>query len=351
MRKPLIYILLFIIAFGIIIGVFGIIGFDKIWNNLRSIGWDGFGLYFLVTLLALGMTGLGWWLSLHSYGISVSFAKTAVGHLIGFGMNMLIPSMYIGGEPFRAYYIGKSYNIPKTQIFATALFAKFVELIAFLLFLYFGTIVLCCQADESAEYKLNIILIAIDVVLTVVLATLIWGIFKNIKVITRFLQFVKRLKICAKTIDKISPKVAEMEETVSHVFHTNWKTGIFVMLCSLVSVGITFLKPAIIFYFLQSKSHMLSIGELAAIFVITQILMSFHITPGGMGLVEGGNMVLFSYIGISSDIAAAYLLISRFIDFFIAGSGCYLMVHYSLVKIGGKKIIDVDEKELESLTK
>lgn len=350
-HRTLIYISLVVIALAIIVAVFGLIGFGKIWNNLTTVGWDGFAIYFVITLASLSLTGFGWWLSLRSYKIHISLLRTAIAHLIAFGINLFIPSMYIGGEPFRAYYIGKIYKISKNKILGTAMFAKFVELIVLVLFIYAGTIILVTQPESTQIISptLSRILIAIDVIIGVVLAGILWGAFRNLQVLTRLLTVIRKFNVCTNFLDKTIPKIQQMEEINSLVFRHNWRMGFLVMLVCIVSVGITFVKPALLFYFLIGQSRVLTVQELAFIFIVTQILLSVHLTPAGLGFVEGGNLLFFSYINITSDVAAAYLIISRLIDFLIAGGGCYLMIHYSLTNIGKGKISTIEDvyKEME----
>jgi len=333
MRKLLIYIILFILGTSIIVVVFAMIGFNKIWTNLLKVGDQGIIIYLVVTFISLSMTGLGWWLVLRSHKIRISAFRTAIAHLIGFGINLFVPSFYIAGEPFRAYYIGRVYNVPKNDVFATAIFAKFIELLAFLLFLCFGTaiIVLHPQCRELVPAGIGYALIGIDMVIGLVLIFSIWSIIHNLQLITKLLRTIKKIGIWSRFIEKAIPQTQQMEEITSAVFRHNWKIGIVVMLLSIISVGITFFKPVIIFYFLWDQSQWLSLPELALIFTVGQILLSFHLTPGGAGILEGGQLVTFQYINIMPDIAAAYLVIVRSIDFIIAGLGCYLMLYYNIL--------------------
>jgi len=350
--RTFIHIGLVISVLAIIVAIFGIIGFGKIWKHLVTVGWDGFVIYFLVTLASLSLTGLSWWISLRAYKIHISLFRTAIAHLIAFGINLFIPSMYVGGEPFRAYYIGKIYNISKNKVLGTALFAKFVELIVLVLFIYYGTIILVTQpeSEQIISPTLSMILIIIDIIIGTVLAGILWGTFRNLQVLTHLFTFIRKFNICTNFLDKTIPKTRQMEEINSLVFRHNWRAGFLVMLSCIISVGITFVKPALLFYFLIGKSRLLTIQELAFIFIVTQILLSIHLTPAGLGFVEGGNLLFFSYINITSDIAAAYLIISRLVDFLIAGGGCYLMIHYSLMNIGKDKIGNADDihKEMEN---
>lgn len=339
MKKSVVSVCLFLFGLGIISAIFGLIGFDKIWTNLQKVGGWGLVFYIGVTLISLGLTGLAWWLSLRSYQVRISALHTVIGHLIGFGMNLLIPSLYLGGEPFRAYYIGKIYHIPKNDVFATAIFAKFIELLAFLAFLYLGILVLLFHPKfaQLIPAEVDYTLMAIGLVLGVVFILFFWGIVKNIQLITRFFCLFRKAGILNRWLDKVISEVRQMEEVTSLVFRHNWKIGLVVMLCSLVSVGITFAKPALIFYFLLEPPRILSLAELALIFTVGQILFSFHLTPGGLGFLEGGQMVTFKYINIQPEVAAAYLIIARLIDFLMAGLGGYLMVRFGLTRLTEQK--------------
>lgn len=352
MKKPIIYLLLFLLGLGIIITICAVIGFEKIWMNISAIGWLGTGGFFLAGAVSLALTGIGWWLIMKSYQIKVSPKHVTIAHMIAYCMNLFIPSFYIGGEPFRSYYIGRIYGISKTKVFATAIYAKFMELLAFLLFLYIGTVLIVLSPDYGKQIHPAIrdMIIGMDIFLGLIFVVFFWGILRNSQIITGFLKLLRKIKPFEKLADKIIPKTQRMEELFTEVFRHNWRIGLIVFGLAFIAVAITFVKPVLIFYCLSNGERILTWEELALIFTVGQILLSFHITPGGMGLWEGGQIGVFALMGIGSAVAAAFILIARLSDFLLAGIGGYLIVHFNLVHISKDKIeTDVEKIEVKDI--
>jgi uncharacterized protein (TIRG00374 family) len=344
MKKPLIYLLLFLLGLGIIITICAIIGFEKIWLNLAAIGWLGAGVFFLAGAISLALTGLGWWLIMKSYQIKVSARHATVAHMIAYGMNIFIPSFYIGGEPFRSYYIGKVYNISKTKVFATAIYAKFMELLAFLLFLYIGTVLIVMSPTYGTKIPPAIrdMIIGVDIFLGFIFVMFFWGILRNFQMLTKLFTFMRKFRLLEKPMDKIIPGTQKMEVLFHEVFCHNWRVGFTAFGLACIAVTITFVKPVLIFYCLNGQ--ILSWDELALIFTVGQILLSFHVTPGGMGLWEGGQIGVFHLMGMGSAVAAAFMLIARLSDFLLAGIGGYLIVHFNLVHVPKEElVVDTDK--------
>ncbi|MBI4835229.1 MAG: flippase-like domain-containing protein [Planctomycetes bacterium] len=350
MKKTLIYLFLFLLGLGIIIAICAVVGFEKIWKNIQAIGWLGTGGFFLAGAVSLALTGVGWWLIMKSYQIKVLPRHATIAHMIAYGMNIFIPSFYIGGEPFRSYYIGRIYCISKTKVFATAIYAKFMELLAFLLFLYIGTVLIVFSPHYGMKIPPAIrdMIIGVDISLGLVFAIFFWGILRNFQMLTRLFTFMRKFASLRKLMDKSIPKVHKMEELFHEVFCHNWRIGFTAFGLASIAVAITFVKPVLIFYCLSNGERMLNWEELALIFTVGQILLSFHITPGGMGLWEGGQIGVFALMGMSSAVAAAFMLIARLSDFLLAGIGGYLIVHFNLVHIP-KKELEIKPLDVEDI--
>jgi uncharacterized membrane protein YbhN (UPF0104 family) len=65
-------------------------------------------------------------------------------------------------------------------------------------------------------------------------------------------------------------------------------------------------------------------GPLSLIFVASQTLLCFQLTPSGVGTLDGGLIGTFALIGLPEAQCMAYLLALRFWDVLIMGSGGFL---------------------------
>jgi uncharacterized protein (TIRG00374 family) len=343
MKYGLLYTLLIIIAIIIIVAIFAWVGADKIIAKFQEIGFLGVFLYFAVAIAGLLVTVIGWYLILRSHNIKVKFLHAIIGQLIGNAIGFITPSLYLGGEPVKAHYIGTIYGISKTKVFSTAFFAKFQELTCLLIFIYAGTLVMLLEAKEvQLPGWMWTTLLTVDIILGIIVLLTLISITKNSPVFSHIAAWIAKRGILSKRIEKLIPKIINTEELIYQAFRHDWKTGLIAFLFNFLSIIAVVAKPVIFFYFLYHQ-NVFSLTEIAMIFTFSQILLVFHVTPACIGVFEGGQMGIFAIIGINNPAinttdAASYLLICRFVDLVLTGGGVYLAIHYNLVKFISPKI-------------
>ena len=338
MKYGLLYTLLIIIAIIIVVAIFAWVGVDKIIEKFQELGPLGFILYFAVAVAGLLVTVIGWYLILHSHNIKIKFLHAAIGQLIGNAIGFITPSLYLGGEPVKAHYIGTTYGISKTKVFSTAFFAKFQELTCLLLFIYAGTLVMLLEAKEvHLPMWMWTTLLTVDIGLGVIVFLALISITKNSPVFSHIATWIAKRGILTKKIEKLIPKIIHIEELIYQAFRHDWKAGLMAFFFNFLSIVAVVIKPVIFFYFLYHH-NIFSLTEIAVIFTFSQILLVFHVTPGAIGVFEGGQIVIFKIVGIGAEDALSYLVICRFVDLVLTGSGVYLAIHYNLVKFISPKI-------------
>lgn len=343
MKHGLLYMLLIVLAIAAIIIIFSLVDFNQVVDNFKEIGLVGVSLFLGVSIAGLLATVIGWCLILRSHNIKIKFLHATIGQLIGNAIGFITPSMYLGGEPFKAHYIGTTYNISKTKIFSTAIFSKFQELASLILFIYAGTLVMILEAKElQLASWMWTMLLAVDIFLGVVVLLAIRSIIRNSPIFSHIAAWIAKRGILTKQIEKLIPKMINMEELVYQAFKHDWKTALIAFAFNFSSIIAAILRPVIFFYFLNDQ-NMLSLTQIAVIFTLSQILLVFHVTPACLGVFEGGQIGIFAIVGIGSAAAASYLIVYRFVDVVLTGSGVYLALHYNLVKFISPKIETLPE--------
>jgi len=338
MRHGILYTLLIFIAIVIVVAIFAWVGVDKIIEKFSEIGFLGFILYFAIAITGLLVTVIGWYLILRSHGIKIKFLHATIGQLIGNAIGFITPSLYLGGEPVKAHYIGTTYGISKTKVFSTAFFAKFQELTSLLIFIYAGTLVMLLEAKEvQIPGWMWTALLSVDILLGVIVMLALISIIKNSPIFSNIATWIVKKGILAKKIEKLIPKIINTEELIYHAFRHDWKTGMIAFLFNFLSIIAVIIKPVIFFYFLYHH-NIFSLTAIAVIFTLSQILLVFHFTPACIGIFEGGQIGIFAIVGIDAVDAASYLIIYRFVDLILTGGGVYLALHYNLVKFISPKI-------------
>ncbi|MBI4712749.1 MAG: flippase-like domain-containing protein [Planctomycetes bacterium] len=333
MKRGILYTVLLLLAIGVIVVIFSLVGWQKVLSNIQNIGFRGFFAYLAISILVLFMTVVGWWVILRSHEIKVGLGHTAIAQFIGYAVSMITPSMYIGGEPLKAYYIGQVGKTTKTRAFATAVFAKFQELSCLLFFIYAGTLIMIIEAQAiHLSRSLWILLLATDIILGLFMLVALRSVVKNTPLFSHIIVWFGKRGILKKRIETALPKILHIEEMINQAFKHNWKAGALAFLFNFLSVAFAISKIVVFFYFLYGYNKF-SLTEIAVMFTLSQLVMVLPLTPGSIGMYEGGQIgILHGLIGIEFADAVTYLVIVRFVDLILVGSGIYLALHYSLVR-------------------
>ncbi|MDI6733758.1 MAG: lysylphosphatidylglycerol synthase transmembrane domain-containing protein [Planctomycetota bacterium] len=338
MRYGLLYTFLILIAVVIVVIIFATVGFNKVVSKFWEVGPVGFLTYLSASIIIVLLPTIGWWLILHSHEIKSSFLHTTIGQLMGNAISYITPSMYIGGEPVKSYYIGTLYNTSKTKVFSTAIFGKFQELVSLLIFIYAGTIVMIIEAQEVQLPKgIWTALLVVDIFLGLIVLLSLRSIIKNSPLLSNIVLWFGRKGIFTRFMENLSPKIIKTENLIYQAFRHNWRAGAIAFIFSFISIAVVFIRPAIFFYFLYQK-NIFSLTEIAVIFTLSQVLLVIQITPGCIGTFEGGMIGIFALVGIDAVDAVSYLLVCRFVDLLFTGSGIYLAIHYNLVNFISPRI-------------
>jgi uncharacterized membrane protein YbhN (UPF0104 family) len=103
-----------------------------------------------------------------------------------------------------------------------------------------------------------------------------------------------------------------------------------------------FLRPQVFFYF--ADQQLFSFAQLAIIFALIAVVSSvLWITPGGIGVFEGGMVGIFALLGISQGSAVAYGLALKMVELPLVGLGLLHLVGFGLLRISRAKIKLPDE--------
>ena len=108
-------------------------GFGKALDAVAAVGWPGVVAFIALATGTLVFPGLGWWILMRSENMQVSLWTTLKANFMGFPVNFIAPSMFLGAEPIKLLYIGKVTGEPKRKILATIIVGKFQEMGALLI--------------------------------------------------------------------------------------------------------------------------------------------------------------------------------------------------------------------------
>lgn len=349
MWKRIIFLALVIVGVVAFLATFAFAGIPETLAEISRAGFLAFLCYLANSILILALQTEGWNLLLRAAGHKVGYFRLLLAMLMGYAGNFLTPSMYLGGEPIRAYFIGEKCGIKKRRVLATIIVHKVAEFIAFLLFVYAGSVVALVHYEEHLAFWLKTLILVLNVVFTVIVVLLVVSFLKNYRLGTWLLLRISRLRIKPRFFQRLAVKAKGMDDLVHEAVSISWRTSLVALLLMVVASFFIFARPAVFFYFLGRR---FSLPELAFLYVMIQFILAVQFTPGGLGIYEGGQVAVFDVLDVPPSEALALVAFSRLNDLIIVGIGMGLAFHYgltSLLKEGTKGIEKVKESEPETV--
>lgn len=263
-------------------------------------------LAFLVYLLSVYLFAVRWQQVLSSIGHNLK-ATDLLPILFGaIFVNNLTPANRTGGEPLRMLWVNKRFGISYTDAFITILFERLVEAIPIILLLFYVLYFVPSLDIKFLPLKNILTLNSTYLFLLASLATgiLIW-IFRE-----RFTVLLKDIK-------------------------QNWKKlhKSFIP-ALLLSSGVWILDIVRLQLIALALNLNLSLHIIASVSILYLLLGLLPITPGGLGIVEGGLISLLLYFGLSLASSGSFVFLERFISFGLSSLIGFLYLFY----YGGSEI-------------
>lgn len=312
MKKSL-RIIFGLITLVIIIYILSKIDFLEIYQILGSIKLKFFLLAFASYSLGIVIFSLRSMISLreiiHEHDFWFFFKTTLAGSFV----NIITPGANVGGEPIRAYFLGEKYGKPKTKVFGAILADRFFHGLVSLFFIIASLLFVLTYIPVSHELK-----IIFQTALFFILAFLAIIFLLNMKKTNFNLEkFLKKIGVL-RAIKK-RKKINHMGQTFGN-FKMSFKKTFFDK--KTLFFGILFSFAYWILIYLSSYFLFLSLEVKVSFFLVIivvsigSLLGDLSPTPGGIGLIEGFMIFLYSIVGVNLPAAIIVSLLSRLILYF-----------------------------------
>jgi uncharacterized protein (TIRG00374 family) len=303
-------------------------GFGKALEAVAAIGMGGVGIFILIAAGTLVFPGIGWWILMRSEGIRVSPWTTLKANFMGFPINFIAPSMYLGAEPLKTFYIAHVSGEPKRKVLATIIVSKFQEVGALLFTMIGACAIAIWRIDFTRREKavLTGSMVVLLVFFTVAVYAFVGNLQPTVKVINLLARFFKKGR---RKLARARTRAEEMEHLIRAAFTKRWKTFLTAQAVTLLSSVSILFRPWI--YFIFSKEHRyLGVEYMCAIYLVTNLVNMLPHTPGGLGIMETFMVGLFSLARMGADNGAAYQICGRAADIVLILFGGWLIFHYNL---------------------
>jgi len=315
-----------VITLAVIIYLLRKISFIEVWVLIVEANNFYFLLAFLAGAAALSVFNIR---SMHSVKNVVrmkywfSFETT----MANFFINIITPGASIGGEPVRAYFIGKKYKKQKAKIFGALLVDRLIHGIVSVFFIVAS--LLFILKFIPVTYELRIIF---QTILFFIFFLAVLIVFVNV-----WNKEISLVKITNKFRSIISKKKTQGESFAKHLgnFEKTFKATIKNKKIVFVAVILSFIYWML--YFLISYFLFLSFNAKISFFLVIIVVSignffgDFSPTPGGIGFVEGVMFFVYSLLGVSISLALAVALLSR------------IVVYSFSIIVGGLSLIHLEK--------
>lgn len=270
---------------------------EKLLNELLKLNFPAVFVLIMISVVLIYISALKWKLFISASGHSISAFKLFNYYLLGYFINLLLPS-YIGGDAVRSWYAGK--HSTKHDAFAATIMERYTGFVAML---FLGFIAIFFLPELPIVIKLTVVLMCIGLLL-----------------LTLLMLSGKLLIVCSK-IPLISKKVVHIEK-IQLILKTAFSNKTLL----LKALSLSFLFHIFTVVNTQAAAYAIACYdiptvELFAVLPLILLIGALPLTPSGLGLQEGAFYYFLSMLGATPSVALSIGLILRAKIYLLALAG------------------------------
>lgn len=324
--------------------------FDVIVDQVAAVGWPCVAAYTATALLTWIVPAFGWQILLRAEGVRASTWTLMKANMMGFVLNIVTPSLYLGGEPLKTYYVAGVTGASKRRVLATIIVSKFQEFVG-LVGLMIIAVFVFISSTEVLKKAHEVVLVVVALLFAAALMLWLYAIVGRLRPTIWVIDKIAKFKPMGKRLSRVRRKAVELEYRVHAAFVHRWKRFLVAQAVTLLSTVAMFVRPVVFVLFLggSAQPHFYNI---CMIYIVLNVISMVQIVPGGLGMHEWGIAYYFDLISstpyqdpvFTPETAMAYVLVSRFADAAFMLTGLGLIWHAGLMKFArGKEEIPMEE--------
>lgn len=273
-------------------------------------------LALVIQFLLFGLWIERWFINIKAVDIKIKRLSLFPMLLVGIAVNNITPSARGGGEPVRAYILGKYTRCPMESSFATVIADKGLDTFPLFLLAVITIVFAILYLQLS-----HITIFALTLALVLLVVLFIIGLYMSInqKMGEKVARWV--VKVIKRFSKKEHSKLEKNALKALHGFQNSIRTLIKnrkVLLYALpMSFLIWFMEIIRVYIVFLAFNTTVSLELIAVIFVIATLIGMVPLLPGGVGAVDGMMILLFSIAGIPPSVGAAATIVERLISFWL----------------------------------
>lgn len=340
MWKKILFALSIILGIAAFLAIPFIVGWDRTFTAVGQAGWGCVLTMVAIASLTQIIPAIGWTILMRGEGMKVSFFDAVKANFLAFPVTFITPSMYLGGEPLKVFYIANRYGIPKRRVLATVIVSKVQEFGGLILMTLVCAAVAMWRLKVEGQYRF--LIFGGTAVLLVPFALLVAAFLGRFNLTVKIVNLLALLPIARRRLVRWRAKAEELEHLIHAAFTKKWKTFLLAQTVTLGSAIALAVRPWLYFQFTPDPG-ILSLGNVAMIYLVTNLANSITILPGALGFFEGGMLAYFDRAGLGADRAAAFAILARIADVTFVVLGTWLIAHLGLSKMA-KGVAKGEEK-------
>jgi uncharacterized protein (TIRG00374 family) len=296
------------VIFGIVIVTFVIhqVGWAKISRSLEMLGW-GYAIVIIYPVSWILFNTFGWRMALHEQYARLPFANLVQIRLAGETFNSLLPSGYVGGEPFKVKLLSRW--IPTHEATSSVLIAKAAQSIGLVLFVGLGL----TMGKRRGQVKM-----AHHPKTLMALLVVSFGIFFFTVLLTRrsFSRLGRWLHSLTghPWLKKQEAKLVALDDSIGAFYREGKKRFLGSVLWHGAGWIAGAFEVAVIFYLIGHEVSWREAWFIGAMAQLAAVVGLF--APAGIGLYEGGHYLAASALGLAPELGVTVALIRRVREIF-----------------------------------
>lgn len=270
----------------------------------------------VIQFFIYGMWTQRWSITIRSLGISIRKKHIFPMLMVGLAVNNITPSARGGGEPVRAYMLGKYTKAPMENAFATVIADRGLDTFPFVV-LAIITILYSVLSLKLPEWIVIALIISLIVLVIVFIIILFMCINETAgQRITLWMVGVFK-RFSRKKHHQIEDKAINAMKGFQSSMNIMIRDRRVLMYGLPLSFIIWFMEIIRVYIVFSSFGTPVPLGIIAAVFVIATLIGMIPLLPGGVGAVDGIMIILYSAAGVPPSISAAATIVERLISFWM----------------------------------
>ena len=304
-----------LLAVGIIFLILMImfVGPDQIFNALKTANIYYVIFAIIIQFIIIWLWNTRWSIICNSLDIPHKKLPLFAMTIIGLAINDLTPSGRSGGEPVRAYLLSKSSSVEFKKTFATVMADKLCDTFPFMVLAIFAISYLMFYLHLGTAL-FSFLLIALLVFVLALIFIIFVCINESFGIKTIQWVFRQLRRFISKDLDKyedtLTTSLVGFQSSLLYLMN-DYK---LLAMATAISFLVWFLELFRVYVVFLAFGVEVSLGMIAAVFLVSTLIGIIPILPGGLGSIDGVMILLYSLAGISASVSTAATLVERMIS-------------------------------------